>query len=429
MEQEFLNSIYHRMKAINWEEMKRIIGKRDVYIWGADNKGKQISNVIEEQGITIKKFLDSDINKQCDNVISPKEIIKKENKNKVFIFISMLMKYKRDILKQLKEADFNENDYFYPCNEWSFLNYEWKYSSVNLYLKSLERGKKVAEKLSVCQFYFLLSGGHIGDLIIALSLLHQLKIKLRTNHISVITEKKYKGLALLYKDEFDELLIFEHEDIEALRLYSNSYTKTHYNIVGADWLFVSIDKRVPFPVAQTMFKCRHLGLDYNAPSKYIDVSYENDKDFKKYIDGTGIEKDNSIILIPYAQSATMLSVEFWEGLVRKLSNKYKIFTNVVNNECAIKGTIPIFIPFEYLVDCVNYAGKAISIRCGVTDVLALGNCDCTVLYAWENEIDFNYAKVTSQYINGKESILYKKAIFINCLQWNSLDLEKVCEHI
>ena len=69
----------------------------------------------------------------------------------------------------------------------------------------------------------------------------------------------------------------------------------------------------------------------------------------------------------------MLSMQNWEELVKVLSNQgLKLFTNVKDDsELPIKGTLPIVVPLKYIITLVDYAGSAISIRCGLTDLLAV----------------------------------------------------------
>lgn len=429
MEQEFLNSVYDRLHNLDWKKLKEEIGEREVYIWGADHKGENVKCIFESHGVTVKGFLDSKIRREQGDVLEPAEIISRASNKKYYIVVSMLLKYRAEVLNYLEKNSFSGRDFFYPANEWRYLANEWMYGNIHMYEDAVLQGKKIADKFCREKFYFLLAGGHIGDLIIALSFLYAFKQNMRLKDVSVITMKKHEGLALLYKEDFNNLIILEDKEIEALRVYTNSNWKEHYNIIGANWNFMPIDREVPFPIAQIMYKCKTLGLSYSVKSKYINgVGFENER-FKEYIKDSGIEENKAVILIPYAQSARMLPIPFWERLAEKLSKRYQVFTNTGSGEMAIKGTEPLFIPFEYVVDVVKYAGKAISIRCGLTDILALGKCDCMVLYAVQNETDLNYAKVNSLYINGEESILFQKAVFINPDQISEELLEGICQKI
>lgn len=427
MEKEFLNSVYKRLNNMEWTSLKEDIRNRDVYIWGADEKGKTFSAIFESHGIKICGFLDSNPKIQCDNVLPPQKIIYQGSREKNYVIVSMLLRYCDSVLEQLRDNGFEEKDYFYPCNEWSFLGYEWSFKNIDEYEKLLKYGKQLAESLEENNFYFLLTGGHIGDSILALSFLYAVRKKMRLKSLTVITSEKYEGLVKLYPDDVDKIICMDENQLEALRVYSKSETKEHYNIIGADWKFMSKERKVPYPIAQVLYKTKHLGLDYDVKSKYIKGFGWTDTRFRNYIDTTGIEEGKSIILIPYAQSAGMLPVSFWEELAIQLSAKYSVYTNVGPGESAIKGTTPLFIPFEYVVDTIKYAGKAISIRCGLTDLIALGQCDCMVLYSVKNQMEENYSRVTSLYVNGEESILLKNAKYIAHNQKNADVIKEIME--
>lgn len=428
MEREFLSFVYDRLENMDWASLKQEIGNRSVYIWGADEKGENIQKICKRHGIEINGFLDSNKDIQSEWIVSPARILNEGAEN-CYVIVSMLLKYRKQILSDFEENNFGKTDFFYPCDEWKYLETEWKYSTNEEYLENVRYGKKVFDGLDKEKFYFLLAGGHIGDLILGLSFLYAIKKKMRLKRLYVISNQRYKGLASLYKEDIEEIIILGDDDIEALRAYVCSDLKNTYNIIGAGWEFVPIERSVPFPIAQVMYKCRHLGLDYDVKSKYINSHTETDRGFQDYIEKTNIRKHESVILIPYAQTATTLPVCFWENLASRLSEQYSVYTNIGSNEEPIKGTEPIYIPFEYVVKTINYAGGAVSVRCGLTDVLALGKCNCVVLYAIYNQIDLNYADVNSLYINGKESILYKKAIYIDGNKIDNTVVENILDKL
>lgn len=396
---------------MNWDLLHEEIKNRDVYIWGYDIKGHKFFDICEKNGVKVKGFIDTYA--QSKEIMAPDKIIVKGASKNIYIIVSMLLRNRKDILKQLEENGFEEHDFFYPCNEWSYLGFEWRYTSISSYQEQKNLGRNIAEALENKKFYFLLTGGHIGDEILALSYLYAVKEKMRLREITVITTKNYLGLVRLYEEDIDEVVVMLENEIEALRIYANSNQKEHYNIIGADWRFIGKEYKVPFPLAQILFKTKHLGLKYDVKSKYIKGVGVEDEGFKNFINKTGLKREKSIILIPYAQSAGMLPIIFWEMLAKALSNKYEVYTNIGPKELEIKGTSPLYIPFEYVIDTINYAGKAISIRCGLTDIVALGKCNCQVLYAIDKPTDIHYLNATSLYINGKESILYKNAIYLN----------------
>jgi len=377
---------------------------------GADEKGQKLKKICEHHQIDICGFMDNGLKENGTSVYTSNEILSQGPEN-TFVVVSMLLRHKRAVLTELNDNGYTIEDYFYPCMNLDAYGFEWKYGTVDAYEVMFERGRNIAESLDPYQMYYLAYGGHIGDIVLGLSYLHSFKETKRIKNITVITSEKSKGLACYYKDEINDILTMQKDDLEALRIYAEDKRRTQLNIFGATWNFVPIERRVPFPVVQTMYKCMHLGLEYQAKSQYIadDKSMEG---FDTYIQSTTIEKGKSLILVPYTQSAKAFPLSFWEKIAKTLSRKYRVFTNIGPGEKAIQGTEGVYIPLAYVVDTFRYAGYSVSIRCGLADLLALGNCNTCVLYNVTNDEERNYANVNSRYINGDESILSRKAVFV-----------------
>lgn len=425
---KFQNFYRTRIENLDFQELKRRIRDRIVYIWGADEKGEFLSGCMQRAGICIKGFLDSD-NKKEELVFKPEEIIRLGNNKKYFILISMFLKHEREIAECLQNAVFTDDDYYYPYKDWSFVYSDvgkrYNYSINPLF----ERGKKIAESLDEKKFYFLLYGGHIGDEAIALSWLHSFKKKHLVNSLTIITSESFEALVKLYMDDINELLVWGQDELEALRIYSLSERRDVFNILGANWVWFPREYEIPFPMNQTVYKTMHLGLPFYEKSRYF-IWNEMSKETDDILIKNGLLKGKTVILIPYAQSAACFPVEFWEKLVSILSEKYKLFTNVGKNEKPIKNTSALYLPLNMVPYAVKYAGCAISIRCGLTDVLALGQCEETlVLYKTDSKQEKDYADINSLYINGQESILYRNAMYSGEYDSDIEFIHEICRRV
>lgn len=413
MQEEFTLFFKNRMRNLNFESLKRKIHFRDVYLWGADRKGKWFAEIFAQNGIEICGFLDraAGENKK-EGVRHPEEVIKKENKKTSFIIITMMLKHQKEVCDFLKENDFIEmEDYYYPYKDWDFAFHD---ITKREWIKKGElfiTGKHLADTLDPCDLYFLLWGGHIGDEALALSWLYAFKENHFIRRITIITSQPYAQLAELYAEDIDEIWVWEKEPLEALRIYSMSNDREHYNILGANWIWFPREYKIPFPMNQIIYKTMHLGLPYDTKSKYFQIS--KGAAFEEFIACNRIRQRKSVLLIPHAKSVRTLPQKVWKLLAMKLSTDYTVYTNVNKEEKAVSGTIPLDIPLKLIAPIVDYMGCAISARCGIADVLALGKCEGTYVVYWNvNEQEENYSKTNQLYVNGKESILYKNAIMI-----------------
>ena len=103
--------------------------------------------------------------------------------------------------------------------------------------------------------------------------------------------------------------------------------------------------------------------------------------FEPFMNLEQIPKYKSVILSPYAKSVVELPSDFWKYFVDKYTESgYKVYTNTVGEEKALKGTFPLEIPISQMHSAVEYAGTFISIRNGLCDVVNSANCRKIVVF-------------------------------------------------
>jgi len=117
--------------------------------------------------------------------------------------------------------------------------------------------------------------------------------------------------------------------------------------------------------------------DLKTPQYNYDLGYLSTI-FAKY----DLKKTKTVLLAPYSNTLKDFSISFWDNLFQELKKEgYSVCTNVgSNSEEAIKGTIPIFIPYEYLIPFIEYAGVVISFRSGFSDITSSASAKNIVLY-------------------------------------------------
>ena len=216
-----------------------------------------------------------------------------------------------------------------------------------------------------------------------------------------------------------------------LLFYSKSKFSFHKNYIGNKWEWEDYKYYSGIPtdvyVEGLIYKIKDLRIPYNTKhSKITNPRSESERDFIRIINDLKVQKNKSVLLIPYAQSAKEFDVSLWELIGKKLNNLgYKVYTNVKDEtEPAINGTISAVLPLRYVITFIEYAGSAISIRCGLTDLIAISDCDVEVLYKIEDENDIYFSVVTSLKF-GKENSMYKNRWFIK----NEGDQSRFIDHL
>lgn len=253
--------------------------------------------------------------------------------------------------------------------------------------------------------------GHIGEAVYALSLLPELN-RIKGKRINIITFSPYSQIAELYKDQYKDIIILSSRKVNFIKEYARSNVIMHHNYIGSGWeweanaLYADVsDVYVP----GLNYKIKDLKIPYSTKHSLITSPVDkNEEIFMDLVKKYEVLEKKSVLLIPYAQSAKQLDASFWEKVATILNNNgYKVYTNIKDeSENVIKGTQGVVIPLRYVNTFIEYAGSAISIRCGLTDLIAVSHNDVEVLYRVENMEDDFMAKIWSFKL-GKENVLYK----------------------
>ena len=129
----------------------------------------------------------------------------------------------------------------------------------------------------------------------------------------------------------------------------------------------------------------------------------------------GLIPGKTVLIAPYSYTLPNISKKMWAQVVNELNNKgYTVCTNVASKkEKAIKGTIPLFIPYKQLVPFLDEAGYFIGIRSGICEILASSTCKKIVLYKkgfdWNGKDSLDYFSLSKMGLcDAVEMEYYKK---------------------
>ena len=106
-----IESEYRRICIEKLERMLLNVNQRNIYIWGAGKGGKILLDVLKENNVQIKAFIDNNSDKleYCGYpIMAPTEV----NPANDYILIS-LMSYNYDVLTQIESMNYRDTDCFY----------------------------------------------------------------------------------------------------------------------------------------------------------------------------------------------------------------------------------------------------------------------------------------------------------------------------
>lgn len=131
------------------------------------------------------------------------------------------------------------------------------------------------------------------------------------------------------------------------------------------------------------------------------------KQLSKTMGKNKCKNKRSVIFMPYANTAKMLPVKFWEKCADLFINDgYGVYTNVKDEaEQAIAGTVPICEGIYDMVGICKQAELTISVRNGMCDVLAMSKAPLIIL---DTDKDF-YEKWNTKLLN-------PDAVHIRCFE-------------
>lgn len=273
-------------------------------------------------------------------------------------------------------------------------------------LESVKAGKTIADmhcKKDNSIFYFILNR-HLGDAAATLSLLkgvrdyygdlsnpyHEfhgkqlnIKKKKRIKKIVVMTTSSICGVAKLFSDYIDEIIVLKKLQLRSLERYALSSCSEHQNIIGdfgaRAWIQFNPDTDEGTMVRWPMFGCNDFMWDLCLPKEYKfsvapRISDETNSEAKKLMQLTDTSCQEIVILCPIAQSSSMLDESTWEAFANFCSSTgYKVFTNIHGPEKPINGTVGIDCTVDILAALAMCGVRIIGVQSGLMDVLAMLN--------------------------------------------------------
>lgn len=127
---------------------------------------------------------------------------------------------------------------------------------------------------------------------------------------------------------------------------------------------------------------------------------------EKYRDIDLIEKGNAVIFSPYAKSVTTFNEYFWKEIVNDyLQRGFQCLTNVVGDEKALEGTVPISPSILEIQSVVEKAGHFVGIRSGLCDVIRYADCKKIALYPDYYYSDTKWKAIDMYALEGWENIV------------------------
>lgn len=377
----------------------RFLRKR-IIIFGCTLYARDIRNILLDQEFPVSAFIDNNPDKaggECLGipVFLPEDYLLPYDENIVVVICS---KYYHEMKMQIRELGYKENNIInIPVQEC--------FSSTGNSEEDFERSRRTVEEgyelycslANTCReesWTFICPYPGTGDIYMACSLLEYYLLRENiTDYLVAVIGNNCVRVAKLFgmvnicnmtEEDMAKLLkAWEFLGTERMRvkplLYWGWRTKRY--------LYADNYKQITF---NEMFQYDVFEFPHLKEGKKI----QNNKDSQyavKLFEELGLKKGKTVILAPYAGSfVSEMKTQEWEKIAENLWELgYSVCTNSGGpSEPVIKGTTPIFFPYDEAINVLEYAGGIIALRSGLCDIISQAECRKVILY----ENGFNASK-------------------------------------
>lgn len=350
-----------------------------VVIYGAGDVGDMVAEFMEKEGISFESFCITEKPEKRffrgHKIESISDVLDSDENTEMGIIVAVSQKNVEDILAFLEKR---EKKYFYSTDflfQLFVRRCQEKASKVMTQDKYLFRISDVVfdrNKMYIC------CPASIGDTLYTAAFVKAYKEENSSvNKVCLVLKKGHRDLGGLFSS-VDEVLVSDEivDILDSYSLYTQTWRMNNY-IYGhfKKSIHFEYDKEYDQPACRTILsRYRRLILCLSEKAELEEAAWnQQDCQTKKH--------KYDVVIMPYAKTARMLPMPFWERLVERLKQEgYSVFTNIGGEkEKPVNGTEPVQ---ESLLDTALLCGSCkavISLRSGLCDLLGFASAKLIVI--------------------------------------------------
>lgn len=247
--------------------------------------------------------------------------------------------------------------------------------------------------------YVIIVDAHVGHYMMALAAVGSYKKFHNLNQIGIIIPKKYSDMAMMWKDDIDEIITVD----DAKDLFRLS----HYLYIRKEMSIESDKRLIPYYFGNGEYGIIkwyvHKHYEFLNENRNIDIKKFSDYDLSfsdvnvnsilrlnmgeplsvpniepsendiKLFEKLGLPKGKGILLVPSAQCAKSLDVSLIKTISEKASEMgYSVYLNAGPNEKAYDESVKtLSLSVTQTLKAAKYMGHVIASQSGMIDVLVL----------------------------------------------------------
>lgn len=387
MQNRIVNEINKSIDRLDFKDKR-------VFIFGVNDFSNYIINYLEKLGIIVERILDNNIEKKETYVGGIEVVLPKEYLNPVIgnALILIASRHVKEMSKQLELYGYNKKNIVSILNLFGNRPYLYNHCMLDELYKILDSARNgeciisdVKKRYGEDACILYIPEGRLGDTyLICIYIKAYLRNKKIEKYVFLLCGNT--AINMLKSIGYTEIYELNNQEENAnvlsyLKLYDFKrdgvitlfYDISHTQIIAGLMQYQNI----------SMLEGYRIWLDVNKNEEICFPQFEyKNEDIDSVVHRFNIEKNNTVIVAPYAKSLKLLNFKFWEKLCTRLLNKgFKVFTNVSNDmEKAILGTEAIKFDMKIAQVILEKAGYFIGLRSGFCDVVCNTECKKIILY-------------------------------------------------
>jgi len=259
---------------------------------------------------------------------------------------------------------------------------------------------------------YLLAPFSIGDFLIAGGLSYAAQVKKNKSATVLIAQDRMKNLGITFENVVGTIYL----PIDLIKAVGTFITATE-NYERDNFFYGNYkigDERAYDDSINAVdrFKRYVFDLPLSTPLMPPIVEPLTDENISNLREKYFLDKNRTVILLPYAKTFETLDINFWATLAKIFADKnYIVYTNVAGDEKPVEGTEPLNVNFAELNFIADKVKCFIGLRSGIFDFLAMTDAKifCLLKFAmWDWDIKFLYG-----HDNGRtfyDAVKYKKPL-------------------
>lgn len=267
------------------------------------------------------------------------------------------------------------------------------------------------------QHWTIISYGSSGNVYLTCSILKAFKEKYKKK-IHLVIPPQMQNITEMFKESIDKVIPYK-SSWKPINPYLQSQSSSNKNIIYAhpDGNFDhNIFRYLMGYKNLSLIDICKLTLNLHPEVEEEDpiITTEANKKIEQVFINENLNMNNTILIAPYAQTANLISENFWNELIIVLEKKgYQVIVNgPPNNQIKAKS---LLIPWDMIIPFSEKCKYFISLRSGLCDILKISKTKKIVIYPnkeFHNLYSLNNCWNDKNYID----LIYNETIIDNILK-------------